>query len=109
MLHSSYLDIHYNVQLLLARSSVVIAVSNAGTDPVTNEPHEYNPGGQHHEIGKHHHYYELYYIRWPRGAAHSTFTSSKNGRFLQWLFPIMSISHYRNFSIQVFLSNSGKS
>ena len=47
-----------NVELLLARSSVVIAVGDAGTDPVTNKPHENNPGGQRHENGKYHCYYD---------------------------------------------------
>ena len=41
-----------NIELLLAQSSAVIAVGDAGTDTVTNEPHKNNPGGQHHEIGK---------------------------------------------------------
>ena len=54
-LRSSYLDVYIiacNVELLLAQSSVVIAVGDAGTDTVTNKPHENNPEG--HENGKYH-------------------------------------------------------
>ena len=44
--------IAYNVELLLAQSSVVIPASDAGTDTVTNKPRENNPEG--HENGKYH-------------------------------------------------------
>ena len=39
-----------SVELLLARSSAVIAVGDAGTDTVTSKPRENNPEG--HENGK---------------------------------------------------------